>query len=136
MIIFLRCIICFALFNGASSYIIATRCFVGDSSTFLLMRQRRTSSVIYRDRHVSLMKPSLNEYDVATNAKEDIVQTAKFYVKMMRPITIIQAVGAFLVGRLVILTSDATHSLTIRELPNNHCFTINISELWRRNGHE
>lgn len=83
------------------------------------MRQRRTSSVIYRDRHVSLMKPSRNEYDVATNAKEDIVQTAKFYVKMMRPITIIQAVGAFLVGRLVILTSDATtHSLTIRELPS------------------
>jgi len=123
MIIFLRCIISFALFNRASSYIIVPRCFIADSGSYLLIRQRRTASVI---RHVSLMtKPSLNEYgDVSpsssiNNAKEDIVQAAKFYVKMMRPITISQAVGAFLVGRLVILTSDATtHSLTIQELPS------------------
>lgn len=73
-----------------------------------------------------MTKPSLNENDGVSesssisNAKEDIVQAAKFYVKMMRPITIIQAVGAFLVGRLVILTSVAatSHSLTIQELPS------------------
>lgn len=80
-----------------------------------------------------MTKPSLNEYDVVSpsssinNAKEDIVQAAKFYVKMMRPITIIQAVGAFLVGRLVILTSDATtHSLTIQELPSIIAASLSI----------
>jgi len=46
---------------------------------------------------------------------------AKSYIRMMRPVTIIQAVGAFLVGRLVILTSSssaASRSSLIQEVPN------------------
>lgn len=51
--------------------------------------------------------------------KNGFAQTATSYIGMMRPITIIQAVGAFLVGRLVILTSVASSRPSIiQELPN------------------
>eukprot|EP00577_Skeletonema_sp_RCC1716_P021071 CAMPEP_0113391218 /NCGR_PEP_ID=MMETSP0013_2-20120614/10588_1 /TAXON_ID=2843 ORGANISM="Skeletonema costatum, Strain 1716" /NCGR_SAMPLE_ID=MMETSP0013_2 /ASSEMBLY_ACC=CAM_ASM_000158 /LENGTH=290 /DNA_ID=CAMNT_0000274437 /DNA_START=236 /DNA_END=1107 /DNA_ORIENTATION=- /assembly_acc=CAM_ASM_000158 len=46
---------------------------------------------------------------------------------MMRPVTIIQAVGAFLVGRLVILTSSAaSSSLIIKEVPDILTASISI----------
>ena len=56
--------------------------------------------------------------DINSGKEISFFSTAKSYIGMMRPITIIQAVGAFLVGRLVILTSSLSTSSMLQELPN------------------
>lgn len=69
-----------------------------------------------------------NHHDNIINngsAENGVAKAAKSYIKMMRPITILQAVGAFLVGRLVILTSSSTLSL-IQEVPNILAASISI----------
>lgn len=65
-----------------------------------------------------------------SNTENCFEQKAKSYIRMMRPVTIIQAVGAFLVGRLVILTSSSSaasrSSKLIQEVPNILAASISI----------
>ena len=68
-----------------------------------LIKRYRCSS---RPRDNISLQSSHNENNEDTNAKSKTsARTWRQYYSMMRPITIIQAVGAFLVGRLVILSS-------------------------------
>lgn len=98
---------------------------VGNINTFTLHR-RRSSSHYHQnnDPHDAVNHISMTENVFA--------QTAKSYIRMMRPITIIQAVGAFLVGRLVILTSSSAaaassnSSSMMKELPSILAASISI----------
>ncbi len=69
-----------------------------------------------------------NALNNLTTRENSFEQKAKSYIQMMRPITIIQAVGAFLVGRLVILTSSssAISKKLIQEVPNILTASISI----------
>jgi len=85
------------------------------------LRRRKRTSLDHQDgrRHVIN-----NNLSIAENC---FGQTAKSYIRMMRPVTIIQAVGAFLVGRLVILTSSAASSSSIiKEVPDILTASISI----------
>ena len=83
-----------------------------DESSYITMCRPRVSKLSKRYRcssrprdNISLQS-SHNENNEDTNAKSKTsARTWRQYYSMMRPITIIQAVGAFLVGRLVILSS-------------------------------
>eukprot|EP00986_Skeletonema_menzelii_P010718 scaffold5347_cov136-Skeletonema_menzelii.AAC.6 len=97
---------------------------VGNVNTFTLLRQRSSSSSshdhqYYNGRHDAIIIDSIS-----------FAQTAKSYIRMMRPVTIIQAVGAFLVGRLVILTSASAASTTsssiMKEVPKILAASISI----------
>lgn len=83
----------------------------------------------HRDRHIVTFMTK-TQRDIDNNiknsiAEKGITQTAKYYIRMMRPFTIIQAVGAFLVGRLVILQS-ANQSSRVQELRNILTSSISI----------
>jgi len=62
----------------------------------------------------STLQSPINENNEDTNTKSKTsTRLWQQYYSMMRPITIIQAVGAFLVGRLVILSSSSYNQNTI-----------------------
>ena len=86
----------------------------------LLRRRKRT----YLDHQDGRRHDVINNLSITENCFK---QTAKSYIRMMRPVTIIQAVGAFLVGRLVILTSSAASSSSIiTEVPDILAASISI----------
>ena len=96
---------------------------VGNVNTFTLLRRRSSS----HDHLNNARHDAGNNISVTENV---FAQTAKSYIRMMRPVTIIQAVGAFLVGRLVILTSASAASTRsssmMKEVPNILAASISI----------
>ena len=85
--------------------------------SFILHRRRSSSHYHQNDPHDAVN----HNIRMTENV---FAQIAKSYIRMMRPVTIIQAVGAFLVGRLVILTSSSAAAASsnassmMKELPS------------------
>ena len=103
-----------------------------------------TTNVMPRIRkryaHAMLLQKDSNEDEITTTANRD--RKWQHCYSLMRPITILQAVGAFLVGRLVILsqqqaTARATTAAIASEHYTNYSSSIvNLSTVWYRHGNE
>lgn len=75
-----------------------------------------------RYAHAMLLQKDSNEDEITTTANRD--RKWQHYYSLMRPITILQAVGAFLVGRLVILSQQQITARTTTATITNIIPTI------------